>query len=61
MIYIVYKLLISTYFYAKKSVDIISTDFISGRGERTRTLDIRFWRPTFHQLNYAPMKKPFAK
>ena len=27
---------------------------ILGRGRRTRTLDIWFWRPTFCQLNYTP-------
>ena len=26
-----------------------------GRGSRTRTHDIRFWRPTFYQLNYTPL------
>ena len=25
------------------------------RGRRTRTPDIWFWRPTFYQLNYAPI------
>ena len=25
-----------------------------GRGRRTRTLGIWFWRPTFYQLNYTP-------
>jgi hypothetical protein len=24
------------------------------RGDRTRTCDIRFWRPTLYQLSYAP-------
>ena len=27
----------------------------NGRGGRTRTLDIWFWRPTFCQLNYTPI------
>ena len=26
-----------------------------GRGDRTRTCDIRFWRPTLYQLSYTPM------
>ncbi len=26
-----------------------------GRGRRTRTLDLRFWRPLFYQLNYTPV------
>jgi hypothetical protein len=29
--------------------------FSIGRGSRTRTHDMRFWRPPFYQLNYAPM------
>ena len=29
------------------------------RGRRTRTLDIWFWRPTFYQLNYAPILSKF--
>ncbi len=28
--------------------------FLSGRGGGTRTPNIRFWRPTLYQLNYAP-------
>ena len=31
---------------------------ISGRPGRTRTLDIRFWRPSLYQLNYWPMSDP---
>ena len=27
-----------------------------GRDSRTRTYGIRFWRPTFHQLNYIPIR-----
>ncbi len=26
----------------------------NGRGGRIRTHDMRFWRPPFYQLNYAP-------
>ena len=29
-------------------------DRLNGRSGRTRTHDIRFWRPTFYQLNYTP-------
>ena len=28
------------------------------RGDRTRTCDIRFWRPTLYQLSYAPRFEP---
>lgn len=34
--------------------------YLSGffnRGSRTRTHDIRFWRPTFYRLNYSSMLK----
>lgn len=31
-----------------------SINKIIGRGRRTRTLGIWFWRPTFYQLNYTP-------
>ena len=34
---------------------MISTSLLDSRGRRTRTLDIWFWRPTFYQLNYAPI------
>ena len=36
---------------------VISTGnlaMICNRGDRTRTCDIRFWRPTLYQLSYAP-------
>ena len=29
--------------------------FFVGRGVRTWTLDMRFWRPPFYQLNYTPI------
>ena len=29
--------------------------FCFGRGAKTRTLDMRFWRPPFYQLNYTPV------
>ena len=32
---------------------------MDSRGSRTRTLDIWFWRPTFYQLNYAPILSKF--
>ena len=28
---------------------------VFGRGARTRTLDMQFWRLPFYQLNYTPM------
>ena len=30
--------------------------FDSGRGDRTRTCNLRFWRPLLYQLNYAPSR-----
>lgn len=27
----------------------------NGRGDRNRTYDIRFWRPTLYQLSYTPL------
>ena len=39
----------------EKQVHRKSDGLVFGRGERTRTLDMRFWRPPFYQLNYTPI------
>ncbi len=38
----------------KRSVHIAYRSSCFGGGVRTRTLDMRFWRPPFYQLNYTP-------
>lgn len=38
-------------------IDKVFGLFVFGRGRRIRTLDLRFWRPLFYQLNYTPVYK----
>jgi hypothetical protein len=37
-----------------------SASYPGNRGDRTRTCDIRFWRPTLYQLSYAPSLGPIV-
>jgi hypothetical protein len=31
---------------------------LNGRGDRDRTCDLRFWRPSLYQLSYTPTGPP---
>ncbi len=40
--------------YNKKAPKLVSLD-ASGRGDRDRTCNRRFWRPLLYQLRYSPV------
>lgn len=42
-----------------KPVTITVTGFFTGRGDKIRTRDPRFWRPVLYQLSYSPLTDEF--